>query len=427
MKYVVFLGDGMADFPVPDLGNLTPLQAAKTPAMDNIARLGRCGQFVTVEDDMPPGSEVANLTVLGYDPHECYQGRGVIEAAAMGVALADTDMALRCNLICVKDGKIKNHSAGHISTEEARPLIEAMNSEVKGQRDRGIEGQSEGGESGYSIPRSLDPSIPVSFFPGISYRHLCVLGQGSPDLECAPPHDHVGERALDLLVKPKNKEAQPTADLLNNLIRLSWEVLSGHGVNVTRTLAGKDPANSVWFWSPGRKPKMKTYKELFGLSGAVISAVDLIRGLGVYAGLDVISVEGATGLIDTNYEGKADACLEALRDHDFVYVHVEASDEAGHSRDVKQKVQAIEYFDSRLVSRVMKGIEDKGMEVRVAVLPDHLTPVAKGNHVHGPVPVAIAGQGMEPDSVVAYNENAVETGSLGLLHGSQFIHTLLGH
>ena len=425
MKYVVFLGDGMADFPVPELGNLTPLQAAKTPAMDNITRLGRCGQFVTVEDDMPPGSEVANLTVLGYDPHECYQGRGVIEAAAMGVELADTDMALRCNLICVKDGKIKNHSAGHISTEEARPLIEAMNAE--GDQVIGSSGNRASGvlTPGHQITGSPD-RLPFHFFPGISYRHLCVLGQGSPDLECAPPHDHVGERALDLLVKPKNKEAQPTADLLNNLIRLSWEVLSGHGVNVTRTLAGKDPANSVWFWSPGRKPKMKTYKELFGLSGAVISAVDLIRGLGVYAGLDVISVEGATGLIDTNYEGKADACLEALRDHDFVYVHVEASDEAGHSRDVKQKVQAIEYFDSRLVSRVMKGIEDKGMEVRVAVLPDHLTPVAKGNHVHGPVPVAIAGQGMEPDSVQAYDEESVKAGGLGLLRGDQFVHALFG-
>jgi len=258
--------------------------------------------------------------------------------------------------------------------------------------------------------------------------HLITRSLGhfpSPDLICFPPHDHVGERALDLLVRPKNEEAKPTADLLNYLIKRSWDILPGHGVNVTRTLAGKDPANSIWFWSPGRKPKMRTYQEMFGLTGAVISAVDLIRGLGVYAGLDVIQVEGATGLIDTNYEGKADACLEALADHDFVYVHVEATDEAGHSRDVKQKVLGIEYLDSRLVARVMKGIEDRGIEATVAVLPDHATPVEKGNHVHGPVPVAIAGPGIAPDPVQSYDEESVRAGSLGLLRGNQFIRTFL--
>jgi len=453
MKYVLFLGDGMADYPVPELGNRTPLQVAKKPAIDKIARLGRCGRFVTVEDDMPPGSEVANLTVLGYDPHECYQGRGVIEAASMGVALADTDVALRCNLICIKDGKIKNHSAGHISTEEARPLIEAMDRESGPAVERSSGPVQDFSSLDHLTTRPLG-HFPVRFYPGISYRHLCVLSAGSdrvtkrqsdkaedsaldhlitrslghfpsPDLICFPPHDHVGERALDLLVRPKNEEAKPTADLLNYLIKRSWDILPGHGVNVTRTLAGKDPANSIWFWSPGRKPKMRTYQEMFGLTGAVISAVDLIRGLGVYAGLDVIQVEGATGLIDTNYEGKADACLEALADHDFVYVHVEATDEAGHSRDVKQKVLGIEYLDSRLVARVMKGIEDRGIEATVAVLPDHATPVEKGNHVHGPVPVAIAGPGIAPDPVQSYDEESVRAGSLGLLRGNQFIRTFL--
>jgi 2,3-bisphosphoglycerate-independent phosphoglycerate mutase len=425
MRFVIFLGDGMADYPVPELGNRTPLQVAKKPSIDRIARHGRCGQFITVEDDMPPGSEVANLTVLGYDPHECYQGRGVIEAASMGVELSDTDVALRCNLICIKDGRIKNHSAGHISTEEAKPLIEAMNAESGPVVQWPSGPVSESRALDHLTARPLGHSL-VRFFPGISYRHLCVLKQGSPDLDCAPPHDHVGERALDLLVKPKNEAARATADLLNSLIRRSWEILPGHGVNVARTLAGKDPANSIWFWSPGRKPKMKTYKELFGLTGAVISAVDLIRGLGVYAGLDVVQVEGATGLIDTNYEGKADVCLAALADHDFVYVHVEATDEAGHSRDVKQKIQGIEYLDSRLIARVMKGLEDNGIEAAVAVLPDHLTPVAKGNHVHGPVPVAIAGPGVEPDSVQTYDEESVKPGSLGVLRGGQFIRTLLG-
>lgn len=400
MKYIVFLGDGMADFPVPELGNRTPLQAARKPTMDRLARLGRCGQFITVPDDMPPGSEVANLTVLGYDPRECYQGRGVIEAAAMGVELEPTDLAMRCNLICVKDGRIKNHSAGHISTEEARALIEAVNRELGDGNAR--------------------------FYPGISYRHLLVLKQGSAELEFSPPHDHVGERVEELLVRPKSPSARPTAELLNSMVRRSWDLLSGHGVNVARTLAGKDPANSIWFWSAGRKPKMKTYAEMFGLSGAVISAVDLIRGLGKYAGLDVLEVEGATGLIDTNYEGKADACLAALADHDFVYVHVEATDEAGHSRDAKQKVLGIEYLDARLIARVMAGLEERGIAARVAVLPDHLTPVAKGNHVHGPVPVALCGPGIEPDSVAAYDEEAVKAGGLGLLESSGFVRTLFG-
>lgn len=400
MKYIIFLADGAADIPVPDLGDKTPLQVAKKPAIDRIARLGRCGSFVTVDDDMPPGSEVANLTVLGYDPHECYQGRGVIEAASMGVKLNDTDIAMRCNLICIADGRIKNHSAGHISTPEAHKLIRHV--------DRYI-----GGED-------------VHFFPGISYRHLMVLDQGSTDFECFPPHDHVGEKIEDLMIVPKSDEARPTVDRLNDMIRCSWKLLPEHSVNQARVQAGKDPANSIWFWSQGRKPKMKTLKEQYGITGAVISAVDLIKGLGVYAGLDVIDVPGATGLIDTNYEGKADACLKALEDHDFVYVHVEASDEAGHARDVKQKVLAIEYLDSRLITRVMKGIEDKGIETTVAVLPDHLTPVANGNHVHGPVPVAILNPNLEPDSVQTYDETACAAGALGQLRGDRFIRTVLG-
>jgi len=416
MKYIIFLADGAADYPVPELGNKTPLQVAKKPAIDRIARLGRCGSFVTVDDDMPPGSEVANLTVLGYNAHECYQGRGVIEAASMGVKLNDTDIAMRCNLICIADGRIKNHSAGHISTEEAHKLIRHI--------DRYI-----GGDDAH-------------FFPGISYRHLLVLSEPMPPLdpsiprsldpslsaefECFPPHDHVGEKVEDLMIVAKSDAAKPTVSRLNDMTRCSWELLQCHSVNVERVKAGKDPANSIWFWSQGRKPKMRTFGELYGITGAVISAVDLIKGLGVYAGLDVIDVPGATGLIDTNYEGKADACLKALDDHDFVYVHVEATDEAGHARDVKQKVLGIEYLDSRLVMRVMKGVEEKGIEATVAILPDHMTPVAKGNHVHGPVPVAILAPGVAPDSVRSYDEVACAAGSLGQLHGDQFIRTVFG-
>jgi len=415
MHYIIFLADGAADFPISELGDKTPFQVANKPAIDRIARLGRCGSFITVGDDMPPGSEVANLTVLGYDPRECYQGRGVIEAASMGVKLRDTDIAMRCNLICIADGRIKNHSAGHISTEEAHELIRHI--------DRYFGGDD------------------VHFFPGVSYRHLLVLSEPSPplspsiprslppslstDFECFPPHDHVGGQVEDLMIVPKSGEAKPTVDRLNELVRCSWELLSRHAVNQARVKTGKDPANSIWLWSQGRKPKMKTLKEQYGITGAVISAVDLIKGLGVYAGLDVIDVPGATGLIDTNYEGKADACLMVLDDHDFVFVHVEASDEAGHAKDLMQKILAIEYLDSRLVARVMKGIEDRGIEATVAVLPDHLTPVAKGNHVHGPVPVAILTPGFPPDPVQTYDEAACAAGELGLLCGDRFIRTVL--
>ncbi len=432
MRSIIFLADGAADLPVLELGNKTPLQVANKPAIDRIARLGRCGSFVTVDDDMPPGSEVANLTVLGYDPRECYQGRGVIEAASMGVQLRDTDIAMRCNLICIADGRIKNHSAGHISTAEAHALIRHADRYLGGDDVHFFPGISyrhllvlsePSPPLDPSIPSSLSPSIPLSLDPSIP---LSLSPSFSTDFECFPPHDHVGEKVEDLMIKPKADNACPTVAKLNDLIRCSWELLPQHAVNQARVQAGKDPANSIWFWSQGRKPKMKTLKEQYGITGAVISAVDLIKGLGVYAGLDVIDVPGATGLIDTNYEGKADACLKALEDHDFVFVHVEASDEAGHAKDLKQKVLAIEYLDSRLIARVMKGIEDKGVEATVAVLPDHLTPVVQGNHVHGPVPVAILNPRLAPDSVQTYDESACASGSLGMLHGSDFIRTLLG-
>ncbi len=407
LKYVIFLGDGMADLPIEELGGKTPLQVAQKPAMDRIAREGRCGSFVTVEDDMPPGSEVANLTVLGYDPRECYQGRGVIEAASIGVNLGPADVALRCNLICVEEERIKNHSAGHITTEEAVELIHFLSAKL-GNGD-------------------------VKFYPGISYRHVVVLkptgmfekNPPSPDLECFPPHDHVGEPVRELKIRPRTPEAQATADLLNDLVRRSWYLLAAHPINVRRRQRGKDPANSIWFWSPGRKPKMKTFHELYGLTGAVISAVDLIQGLGIYAGLNVIKVDGATGLIDTNFEGKADACLEALKSVDFVYVHVEAADEAGHAKDLQQKIRAIEYLDQRLIARVLKGIDARGINPVIALLPDHATPVAKGNHIHGAVPVAIRDPRHTPDAVQSYDEVSVSSGSLGVMRGNQFFQTFL--
>jgi 2,3-bisphosphoglycerate-independent phosphoglycerate mutase len=400
MKYIIVIGDGMADYPIERLGGRTPLMAARKPSIDRLAREGRCGQLVTIEPDMPPGSEIANLTVLGYDPKTCYQGRGVLEAASMSITLKPTDIAMRCNLICVQNGKIKNHSAGHISTEEAKELISAIDAQLGNKN--------------------------IHFYPGLSYRHVLILSQGSSDLECYPPHDNVGKLLSDVLIKPLKPEAKRTAETLNNLIMRSHEILVSHPVNQARRKAGKDEANYIWPWSPGRKPLMETIEKRYGLRGAVISAVDLIKGTGIYAGMDVINVEGATGLWDTNYEGKADACLDALHDHDFIYCHVEATDEAGHAKDLALKIKAIEYLDERLIGRIMRKLEDKKIEAVVAVLPDHATPVEHGNHVKDPVPVTIRDPRKPGDSVMFFDEESVKKGALGMMHDGEFIENVLG-
>jgi 2,3-bisphosphoglycerate-independent phosphoglycerate mutase len=347
---------------------------------------------------------VANLSVLGYDPAVTFQGRGVLEAASMGVDLAGGDVALRCNLIGVDGAKIKSHSAGHISSEEASELIEALDSEL-------------GGGSG---------EMPVRFHPGVSYRHLLVLegGWASTDVDCAPPHDHVGESVADLLPRPKNEEAVETASRLAELYDRALPILAAHPVNRKRASEGADVAASIWPWSPGRRPKMKTFQERFGVRGAVISAVDLVIGLGRYAGMKPIRVEGATGLHDTNYEGKAQACLDALETYDLVYVHVEASDEAGHAKDLDLKIRCIEYLDHRLIAKILEGVE--GKNVTVAVLPDHPTPVETGSHATDPVPVAVLSPGVEPDTVQGYDEEQVKNGGLGMLEGEAFIRTVLG-
>lgn len=400
MKTIVIIGDGMADYPVLELDGKTPLVVAETPAMDRIAREGRTGVFQTIEEDMPTGSAVANLSVLGYDPRTDFQGRGVLEAASLGVTLAPTDMAARINLICVEDGKIRSHSAGHISNKEAHRLV-----------------------------RDLDVhfhDLPITLVPGLSYRHVLVVPDGHPGVVCAPPHDHVGEQVEDLLVTPRHPQAGPTADLLNRLILESQDVLRDHPINRQRVAEDKQPANSLWPWSPGVRPQMATFQERFGLTGAVITAVDLIKGLGIYAGLDVIEVEGATGLYDTNYEGKADACLSALSDHDFVYVHVEAADEAGHEQNLDLKIRCIEDLDRRLVQRVLDGLEARRIEAVVAVLPDHPTPVAHGKHVRDPVPVAVRDPRRPPDKVERFDEESVKDGELRHLHGAEFIETVMG-
>ncbi|MCD4828402.1 MAG: cofactor-independent phosphoglycerate mutase [Candidatus Cloacimonetes bacterium] len=398
MKYIIILGDGMSDRPIASRGGKTPLMLANIPHIDELARKGRNGRLITVPADMPPGSEVANLAVLGYDVRKVYQGRGVLEGASMGVEIADTDLAMRCNLICIEGDNIKNHSAGHIHTDEAHVLIDYLNE------------------------RLADDVI--SFHRGISYRHLAVVHNGSNDISFTPPHDVPGSPWRDELVKASSTAGQPTADLLNRLIVKSQELLAAHPINLKRIEQGLDPANCAWFWSAGYKPAMKTMGEKYGVTGAVITAVDIIKGLGIYAGMDVIEVQGATGLIDTNYEGKAAAAVAALDNHDLVYLHVEATDEAGHEGDIDLKIKALEYLDSRLVKHIVQQVAS--LDVAIAVIPDHATPCELRTHTHDAVPFIIYKPGATPDAVAQYNETAAQNGDYGLLEGEEFIKALLG-
>jgi 2,3-bisphosphoglycerate-independent phosphoglycerate mutase len=400
MKYIIILGDGMADEPIASLNNKTCLQASNKPYIDKIAALGRCGMLDTIPEGFAPGSEIANMSVMGYDVPKVFEGRGSLEAASMGVEIEDGEMAMRCNLICIKNGKIKNHSAGHISNEEAEELILFL------QKELGTE--------------------QVNFFPGVSYRHLLKIKGGKKQLRCTPPHDVPGTPFADVMIEPVTDEAKETADLLNNLILKSQQLLENHPVNLKRAAAGKDKANSIWPWSPGYRPEMKTMLELYDLkSGSVISAVDLIRGIGVYAGLKVIQVEGMTGLYNTNYEGKAQAAIEALKEDDFVYLHIEASDEAGHEGDVDLKIKTIEYLDQRVVKPIFEEVARWNEPVTIAILPDHPTPCATKTHTNKPVPFIIYRPDETPDPVQVYDEFACEKGSYGLLREMEFMQALI--
>lgn len=398
MKSIIILGDGMADYRIETLENKTPLMAAEKPNIDKLAKLGATGLLKTVPDDMPPGSEVANMAVLGYDVQKVYQGRGVLEAAAMGVELHPDDLAMRCNLICLDGKNIKNHSAGHISTEEAHELVEALNYEFEDDD--------------------------IQFHPGVSYRHLLVLKQGNPDIKLTPPHDVPGKPWREYLPQASAVAADPTAKLLTDLILRSHAVLEDHPINKKRRANGKDPANSVWFWSAGTKPQMQTYQEMYHKSGAVISAVDLLHGIGVYAGFKVIHVEGATGLYDTNYEGKVKAALEALEEVDLVYLHIEAADEAGHEGDAELKVKCIEALDQRVVKPIMQATINGHEPIAIALLPDHPTPCSLRTHTHDPVPFVIYKPGTPADSVEHYDEESVKNGAYGLIENGEFIRKL---
>ena len=400
MKYIIVLGDGMADEPIDELGGKTPLQAAHTPHIDKLAAMGRSGMLDTIPANLYPGSEIANLSVMGYDVEKVFEGRGALEAASMGVDLQPGDMAMRCNLICIEGQKIKNHSSGHISNEEASELIKFLD-------------------------KKLGNDI-IKFYPGVSYRHLLVLKGGIKQLNCTPPHDVMGTPFREVLIKPESDLASKTARLLNYLIMRSMYILDGHPVNLKRIAVGKDPASSIWPWSPGYRPQMPLFKELWGIErSAVISAVDLIQGIGVLAGMDVIKVEGSTGLYTTNYEGEARATIDALKDHDLVYLHIEASDEAGHEGDAPLKVRTIEYLDQRVVRTLMEETSKMQEPVAIAVLPDHPTPCRTKTHTREPVPFIIYKPGIIPDEVEVYDEFAARKGSYSLLKGAEFMKAFL--
>jgi len=400
MKYLIILGDGMADEPLAGYDGKTPLQMADKPHIDWLAKNGQTGRLSTVPPSMPPGSEIANMAVLGYNVEKVFEGRGVLEAASIGVQLEPGDLAMRCNLVCIDQEIIKNHSAGHISSEEASVLIEFLNEKLGDENLR--------------------------FYPGVSYRHLLVFNGGDKNINCTPPHDVPGAPFKDVLISEKTKSGIETARKLNDLILKSQELLENHPVNLKRRETGKDAANSIWPWSPGHKPAMPTLQEMLGINkSAVISAVDLIHGIGVYAGMEVIHVKGATGLYDTNYEGKAQAAIGALKHNDFVYLHIEASDEAGHEGDVKLKTKTIEYLDRRVVKYILEETRKMNEPVAIAVLPDHPTPCALKTHTREPVPFLIYKPGIEPDEVKVYDEFSTKNGSLGLLKGDEFIKAFL--
>ena len=421
MKHIIILGDGMADLPVERLGGKTLLQYAHKPMMDLLAREGRCGRLVTVPEGFPPGSEVANTAILGYDLNKVYEGRGPLEAASIGYEMADDDFAIRCNIITLDDGKIITHNGGNLETDDARVLIDYLNETMAKPIN-----EREGCER-------------VKFITGIQYRHLLVIKGGNKHIVCAPPHDHPNEAWRDLLVKPDTSHStlhtphstlltpQQTADLLNEMILKSQELLAAHPFNLERKKRGERQANSIWPWSGGYRPSMETLMQQYPQvkSGSVISAVDLIRGIGHYAGLKIVEVEGATGLANTNYEGKAQAAIEALEHDDFVFVHVEASDEAGHDGDLELKLKTIEYLDQRLIAPIYNKVKSWDEPVCIAVLPDHLTPVEMRIHVGQPVPFIIWYRGIEPDEVQQYDEVSCVSGAYGLLKLNEFMQTFM--
>lgn len=398
-KYIILVGDGMGDLPIAEFGGKTPLAFAQTPAMDRIARDGELCLVRTVPEGFSPGSDVANLSLLGYLPHECYSGRAPLEAASLGVALAPGQIAFRCNLVTLRFAEdrvfMEDYSSGHISSQEARVLVEGL--EEAAGTDR------------------------LRFYPGVSYRHLLVHSGEVGPLVTVPPHDYTGREVTEFW------QRYTSIPHLREALAKAVAFLADHPVNQDRRARRRNPANAIWLWGEGKAPSMPTIMAQFGVGGALISAVDLLKGLGVYAGLEIIEVDGATGYLDTNYAGKATAALEALKTKDLVFVHVEAPDEAGHQGSLKDKLQAIEDFDGKIVKPIFEALLAGGHDFRLAVAMDHFTPLATRTHSADPVPVAIYdSRAVQAGSGLPYDEASAAMAGVLLPDGRQFFKRVLG-
>jgi len=389
MKYLFLVGDGMADELLPQLKNRTPLEASDIPNMRRLAREGRVGMCRTIPEGMHPGSDVANLSLLGFNPAECYTGRGPLEAAAIGIRLGKEDYAFRCNLVTVQSGEMKDYSAGHISTKEAEDLVSLLSAELADDE--------------------------VRFYTGVDYRHICVLRGSYGSLRCTPPHD-ITDRNIDSYL-PEGEGSEKVRDLMER----SKRILKNSDVNHMRAREGKLPATQIWLWGQGKKPELTSFARKYGVHGSVITAVDLVRGLGVLAGLEVIYVEGATGFADTNYEGKADAALKSLEKNEFVFIHVEAPDEAGHLGNLELKMKAIEDLDRRLLGRLLNALPNP---FRILVMPDHPTPIRIKTHSADPVPFVLWGQGIRSNGAGGYSERVAEASGLFVERGHELISML---
>ncbi|MGB9597117.1 MAG: cofactor-independent phosphoglycerate mutase [Candidatus Poribacteria bacterium] len=389
MKYIVLVGDGMADYPIAELGYKTPLEIANTPNMDTIARKGIVGMIETIPKNLPPGSDVANLSVMGYDPNLFYTGRGPLEAGSMGIKVDKDDVVYRCNIVNVSNGIMVDYSSGHISSEEAKELINALNENLADDK--------------------------IKFYAGVSYRHIMVHKGGSDSLDCTPPHDITDKEYEFYLPKGDGQ------DFVRKLMEKSKQILEDHPINKKRISEGKKSGNMIWLWGQGCAPNMPKFKEKYGLTGSVISAVDLIKGIGFYAELNIINVPGATGYLDTNYLGKAEYALDSLRENDFVLVHVEAPDEASHAGNIKLKIKAIEDFDEKVVGTVLSEMEKNGKDFKLLVLPDHLTPISVKTHVHGEVPYAVCGINIKSNGIDCFCESSAKISSLNFKQGHKLL------
>jgi len=406
-KYLILVPDGMADYPITSIGNKTPLMVADTPNMDLLSQKGLLGLAKTVPDGMEPGSDIANFTIMGYDP-KYYTGRGGLEAASIGVKLNNNDIAFRCNFITVKNGVLEDYSAGKITSKEGKALIDELN-------------------------RSIGKKYNIEFYQGKSYRNL-MIARNCPELlqvECTPPHDITGRKIDDYLIKSSQSSTlegkNALSDIVNRLNEIMLEsrsVLGNSTVNIERVKNGKRPANMIWLWGQGKKPNISTYKELYGINGSVITAVDLIKGLGIYAGLDVIDVPGATGYTDSNLLNKAEYALKSLKNKDFVFVHVEATDEMGHEGDLEGKIKAIERFDREILGTIFDGLEEF-KKFSIILLPDHPTPIEYRTHTSDPVPfVLYDNESTASDNLKEFNEESAKKGSFGLVMANKLVKLL---